>query len=34
MVQDTVSGKWSKLSTWLRYCLLGGLMVHKELLLP
>lgn len=34
MVQETVRGKWSRLSTWLRYCLLGGLMVHRELLLP
>ena len=34
IVQETVRGKWSRLSTWLRYCLLGGLMVHRELLLP
>ena len=34
IVQDRVRGKWSRLSTWLRYCLLGGLMVHSELLLP
>lgn len=34
IVQDRVRGKWSKLSTWLRYSLLGGLMVHRELLLP
>lgn len=33
-VQDMVRGKWSRLRTWLRYCLLGGLMVHRELLLP
>ena len=35
MVQEMVRGKSSSWpSTWLRYCLLGGLMVHRELLLP
>lgn len=33
-VHDTVKGKWSRFRTWLRYCLLGGLMVQRELLLP